>query len=373
MAYIVKNEAQFFEASLRSLGSWAAEILVVDSGSTDATLAIAESIAATRSVTILHRPWTDDFSAARNFALDQAKQPWIFFVDGDEIVDPAAEILLSQLVHRESPPQWASVIQRNYVADPTYEMSVACIPPAFLDRSETQLYYADNWMERMVFRDSDLARSHLRYEGRIHESLVPCTERLHFRHERCPLILHHMGRLKNTHTQKLRYYLQLSQEKIKDNPDDAVAWIEFLTTANELLLAAEALPAVEDALQRFPTHPEILRMSFQTLLRADAFAHAQSIIHRYLELVPHDPYAETQLTTALLYQRRFAELETLGRKLLKQDPENLVVHINLAVAYFEHKDWKQAKEHLAIAHRIKPSDVFVATSLQKVDAQLQNN
>ena len=56
------------------------EIVVVDTGSTDDTVAVAESFGAV----VAHRPWDDDFAAARNRALDLATGEWILYIDADE-------------------------------------------------------------------------------------------------------------------------------------------------------------------------------------------------------------------------------------------------------------------------------------------------
>ena len=85
---ITLNEAANIEACLQSL-AWADERLVVDSGSTDDTVAIA-----TRSgATVISRPF-DGYSAQKNFGASRAAHDWIVSVDADERVTPelAAEM-----------------------------------------------------------------------------------------------------------------------------------------------------------------------------------------------------------------------------------------------------------------------------------------
>lgn len=77
---IVRDEAAVIDACLQSLQGVADEIVVVDTGSVDETPERAE-----RYPVELHAfPWCDDFSAARNFALDQATGDWILYIDADE-------------------------------------------------------------------------------------------------------------------------------------------------------------------------------------------------------------------------------------------------------------------------------------------------
>ena len=84
---IVKNEEKNIERAL----SWGKEIMweqiVVDTGSTDRTVEIAETLGA-RVCTF---PWINDFAAAKNFAIEQCSGQWIALLDADEYM--AAEDL----------------------------------------------------------------------------------------------------------------------------------------------------------------------------------------------------------------------------------------------------------------------------------------
>ena len=77
---IVKNE----EANIERALSWGkgvvSEQIVVDTGSTDRTVEIAERMGAK----IYHFEWIDDFAAAKNFAISKAKYEWIALLDADE-------------------------------------------------------------------------------------------------------------------------------------------------------------------------------------------------------------------------------------------------------------------------------------------------
>ena len=80
---IVKNE----DKNIRRALSWGkgivCEQIVVDTGSTDRTVEIAEEMGAK----VYHFTWCDDFSAAKNYAIEQASGDWIVFLDADEYFD----------------------------------------------------------------------------------------------------------------------------------------------------------------------------------------------------------------------------------------------------------------------------------------------
>ena len=81
---IVKNEEKNIERAL----SWGKDIMyeqiVVDTGSTDRTVEIAKGMGAK----VYHFEWIDDFAAAKNYAIEQAKGDWIAFLDADEYFPP---------------------------------------------------------------------------------------------------------------------------------------------------------------------------------------------------------------------------------------------------------------------------------------------
>lgn len=77
---ITKNEAENLPRWLRSMRVFADEMIVVDTGSTDATVEIARMGGAQ----VFRFDWINDFAAAKNFALDQATGDWVVFTDADE-------------------------------------------------------------------------------------------------------------------------------------------------------------------------------------------------------------------------------------------------------------------------------------------------
>ncbi len=77
---IAKNEEQNIAKSIASYAGCVDEVIVVDTGSSDGTVQAAEAAGAR----VIRFPWCDDFSAAKNTALDAALGDWIVFLDADE-------------------------------------------------------------------------------------------------------------------------------------------------------------------------------------------------------------------------------------------------------------------------------------------------
>lgn len=77
---IVKDEEEMLGDCLHSIRDWVDEIILVDTGSTDRTVEIAQSYGAK----VFHHAWEGDFSKARNQSLAYATGNWIFIIDADE-------------------------------------------------------------------------------------------------------------------------------------------------------------------------------------------------------------------------------------------------------------------------------------------------
>ncbi len=90
---ITFNEAEHIRAACESV-SWADEILVVDSESTDAT----REIAAECGARVICRKWPG-FAAQKQFAAASARHDWIFSLDADERVSPELRASIEDLLY----------------------------------------------------------------------------------------------------------------------------------------------------------------------------------------------------------------------------------------------------------------------------------
>ena len=94
---ITLNEADHIAAAIDS-AAWAGEVIVVDSGSTDDTVAIARS----KQVRVEHRDWTG-WIDQKNFAASLAHNDWILSLDADERVSPQLAAEIQALLATEPP------------------------------------------------------------------------------------------------------------------------------------------------------------------------------------------------------------------------------------------------------------------------------
>lgn len=98
LCMIVKDEAKNLPRCLASVKDLVDEIVVIDTGSGDATPTVAEAAGAKVNFLI----WSDDFARARNVSLDQATKDWVLVLDADETLTKAGRSLI-QSIKKEKP------------------------------------------------------------------------------------------------------------------------------------------------------------------------------------------------------------------------------------------------------------------------------
>src|SRR4030066_1633675 len=91
---IVKNEEKFLAQCLKSVKDATDEIIIVDTGSADKTVEIAQSFGAK----VYHHPWRNSFSEARNHSISYAVCDWILQIDADESLEQADIPLFHSLI-----------------------------------------------------------------------------------------------------------------------------------------------------------------------------------------------------------------------------------------------------------------------------------
>jgi tetratricopeptide (TPR) repeat protein len=95
---IVKDEEEFILQAIESVKALAYQVVVVDTGSTDRTVALAESLGAE----VHHFEWNDNFSDARNYSLEHVTGDWVLILDADEILDPKGNEDLARDLYSEN-------------------------------------------------------------------------------------------------------------------------------------------------------------------------------------------------------------------------------------------------------------------------------
>ncbi len=158
LCMIVRNSSRTLRACLESIHLFVDELIVVDTGSSDDTVSIAEAFGAT----VRYFPWCDDFSAARNESIAAASRDWIFWMDSDDTIDAENGRKLRELVSRQHAPETLGFV-----------LQVHCPTPASLASHPS--YATATVVDHVkVFR----RHPDLRFSGRIHEQVLPSIRNL---------------------------------------------------------------------------------------------------------------------------------------------------------------------------------------------------
>lgn len=96
---LTKNEEKDIEAAVQNARQCADEVLVVDSGSTDRTVELAEK----NGAQVVFREWDNDFAAQRNFALTQTEADWVLYLDADERMNDELVRTVKKIVASDRP------------------------------------------------------------------------------------------------------------------------------------------------------------------------------------------------------------------------------------------------------------------------------
>lgn len=200
---IARNEEKNLPRAIASVRGVADEIVVADTGSADRTVQIATELGAR----VCHFPWCDDFSAARNHALDQARGDWIFWLDADEELLP--ESLAEVRACTARPDALAFFVRRQDLK--------------FADRLD---FYSTMWQLRL-FRN----RPDLRFQGRCHPEFHPAIGEIEaksgLRVYESTITMRHYGYVGELTPAKLRRGARLLELELRDRPGQLYYLIEF--------------------------------------------------------------------------------------------------------------------------------------------------
>ena len=192
---IVKDEEEYLLAAIQSVRDLTDEIIIIDTGSTDNTSQLALAAGAI----LYNLNWTNDFSAARNFALKRASSDWILVLDADEVLESVNPETFHELL--------------NNVQVEGYYFHIKNILGPTLGESHDQVV--------RLFRNKQIYR----FEGAIHEQVVPSILRANNGSglASAPLTLNHYGYLNDRLQAKDKFsrnsnILTKELEKNPDNP-----------------------------------------------------------------------------------------------------------------------------------------------------------
>jgi len=330
---IVKNEEANIRRAIESFLPFADEIVVNDTGSTDKTIEIVKSLPKT---VLIQSEWIGDFSYSRNLSLEKATCPWVLWMDADDYV----------------PPDQVEAFKK--------------LKLTALDRmiSFTICNTEEGKPIGIRFTQARMFPNHpkIRFEGRVHESMLKSAEELGLNPVNTNILIWHMGyetheiRLKKAQRNlelqladpeqenKIEGLLELGDSySILENLDKSV---EYYRRASEFKCPSNMIDLKMSAINKLARH----------LSKQSKFDEAKEVYERCIKQFPKSEEAYYGLALNLMSQDKKAEAMTLFRKILtfkvdislggtnlraiKQDSLK-----NLSLWEFEQGNFKQSKNY----------------------------
>lgn len=196
---IMKNEERLLEKCLMALKPLNAELIIVDTGSTDSSKAIA----AKYTDKLYDFTWTCDFSAARNYAISKATNDCILTIDADEILSSHKISELNKAIDictcddKGCPPVGRIICKNHFMNNNEKSTRIEALPRMFSKRF-------------------------FRYDGIIHEQLIPIDSDISKAYIDTSLEFDHYGYYGDEQfiTTKTDRNINLLISMNKENPDD---------------------------------------------------------------------------------------------------------------------------------------------------------
>ena len=307
---IVKNEEKNITAALDSIDDSMDEIVICDTGSTDNTIEIAKTFGAT----IICREWQNDFSAARNTALEHSSGTWILWMDADDRFRPQSRHQLVNLIETAAPHAAAfRIINIQDNMQGAHFMQVRLFPR---------------------LKDA-------RFERRIHEQISSSMTRLKMPYvEHQSIVIFHEGyNDADTNRKKALRNKPLIIAEIEDNQDSPVLLLSLADCHMILGESKEALAAYE----RLISHPQARE--------------------RY-----HDVFVQAHFNIGLLYRslEKFAIAKIWFEKTIQLDATRTEAYYLLGLVAEAEGDTDLAFSYFLTCSRKKPPVRQTATDSEKI-------
>ena len=244
LTMIVRDEEANLPRCLDSVAGLFDEIVVVDTGSGDRT----KELALERGARVFDFPWIDDFAAARNEALARATGDYAFWLDADDVLDPAERAKLERLL---------ATLQPGHACG--YVVRCACDPDENGGGGQTVVDH----VRLFPLRDD------VRWTYRVHEQILPALNRASVPVRWTDLTVRHTGYSDSaTRARKLERDEKLLLSELEQSPEEPFVLFNLGLVAVERQDWPKALAYLERSLAGSRPHDSITRKMHAMIARA---------------------------------------------------------------------------------------------------------
>ncbi len=264
LALITKNEARCLGRCLRSVQPIVQEIVVTDTGSTDDTVPIACEF----NARVSRFEWTNDFSAARNFCLEQTTGDWVLVLDADEYASEALAREIPEFIRSRKAVGKLRIVSEF--------------------RRDNQTLTSQTFVSRLFPRGA-------RFEGRIHEQLVfPLPA------EKLQGELWHDGYLQPNKSER---NLKLLEAELQRSPNNAYYLFQLALEYTSLKESIKAFQTLQKAFSlltmREPFAPNVVVDYLYAVIERKEFETGLAVLSKTQSFL--DDFPDFHLVSGLFY------------------------------------------------------------------------
>ncbi len=362
---IAKDEEKMIGECLDSVASVADEIILLDTGSRDRTREIAHE----KGAAVYQSVWQDDFSLARNEAIDKATGEFILCIDADERLLSPDELMLTL---NSAKPQTGGLLIE--------------VVSGAKGLQDVQSNYASSLLR--------LFRNHkgIRYEGIVHEQIINSLKKAGLTIENTNIKISHLGydlsfeEMKKKHERNLA----LLHKWLLANPNDSYNLTQRAKTLTALNRNSEAHSDYVRALEIIPTSNQMrtraLNYGAINAYRIGEGEQALSWALESLELIPQQTFAHFILGEIHFEMKKYitAYEHYAAMRLISQAPPDAmallagdysipqdVLAYKIGRCHFYHKDYQSASREYSISFELNTKNVMGLVGLANIAFNLK--
>lgn len=337
---ITRNNEKTLPACLESIKTIAEEIIIVDTGSEDKTKEIAKSF----NARIFDYSWNNNFSDAKNSAVEKATGKWILNMDADETISYKDLQKIKELTDKESSILGYYLIQKNYTNE-TGEYNLISTKDDDYEESKIAKGFTERKMLRLFKNDK-----RIRFEGAVHDSVIKSIERIgNNLIQDTEIPIHHFGYLgrKSNRTER---YIEIEKQNIKED------YFQYYQIASQLHSIGKLNEAAEYLMKSLKLNPEFYLTYLELAIiwiKRGKISESKPILIKSLQLNQTE-MAWNHLGIVEAYEKNFEKAVGCFKNAISINPRNADLYFNLGNSLKQAGKVNEAKEAYEKAVYLNP-------------------
>jgi glycosyltransferase involved in cell wall biosynthesis len=350
LCMITRDEERFLEQCLSNINSLVNEIIVVDTGSKDNTITIAQKYGAR----VFSFAWEEDFSRARNFSIQNAQSDWILVLDADEMISPRHYEALREVLKNGDCDGYSFII-RNYTNTLTCNWR-----PGTSEWGEGEGFSGFNESHQIrLFKNSN----NIRFKGIINE-VIGYVDKGALQNKETGLPIHHHRYIRDRAAAKERQkqFVKMSLKKSAIEPEDVATYLRLGELYYECEMYDKAAKAFEKCLRNNPECEPALFSLAGAYSKAGKLIKSEATLNKLLSRNP-SANAYALLGTVYMDTGETQKALDLFKTALELNQNHLYAHNRIGIIYTRRRLHRMSIPFFQTALKINPNYIEAKENL----------